>query len=266
MKRTIISLVFAAVLALAAAERASAQHVLSVTGGAGLSTARMYPAQENRVIWGTATAGVSWRHYTKERFLGGFGIDLEWLQRGFCFAPDSWRYDDKSQYKYYTRRINTIMLPIVWQPHAYMFKRRVRFYLEAAVTFHYNFASTYDNELYETSGDYEFRSVRDNRFGYGLAAGAGLDVLIKQIEIGIRARYYFGYSDILRNRNKYYDNRLDQLNKPGENPFSLSPLRSPLDNVNIVLRVGFRFNKNGFDEWYVKRQKRDKKQVLKFAL
>ncbi len=256
----------AAILTVAAAWSASAQHTLALTGGAGMTNGRLYPKQEMRAEWGAANAGLSWRHYTKNRFVGGFGIDLEWMQRGYSYVPNASLYEDKSEYKYYTRKLNTIMVPVVWQPHFYLFKNRLRIYLEAAVTFHYNFASEFDNELAGTSGKYHFKSVRDNRFGYGLAAGGGIDVLVGRVEFGVRARYYFGYSDILRNRNKYYDNLLDEQLNPGENPFRLTPLRSPLDNINLSLRVGFRFNKAGFDEWYNKRKKKEKKEVLKFAL
>ena len=69
---------------------------------------------------------------------------------------------------------------------------------------------------------------------------------------------------MMRNRNKYYDNKTDDKN---ENPFYLTPLRSPVDNLMITFRVGFRFNSVGFDEWFVKRQKREKNQeVFKFRL
>ena len=70
----------------------------------------------------------------------------------------------------------------------------------------------------------------------------------------MRARYHFGYSDILKNRNKYYSNTTDGR----ENPFYYSPLRSPLDNINVCLTIGWRFNKGGFDEWNVKREKRER--------
>ena len=256
---------------------ARAQHVVAVTTGCGMATSRLYPAQETRPIWGTWTAGVSWRYYSLPRFVGCFGIDLEWQQRGFSYAPYASIYEDKSQYKYYTRRVNSMMLPVVWQPHVYLFKNHLRIYLEAAVTFSYNFASTFENREPYTfgasagsagsviSGKYDMRTERDNRFSFGLAGGGGFDILIKQFEFGVRVRYDFGYSDILRNRNKYYDNGLDQINKPGENPFWYTPLRSPLDNLNICLRFGFRFNKEGFTAWTVKREKRAK-QTLKFGL
>ncbi|MBQ9137179.1 MAG: outer membrane beta-barrel protein [Alistipes sp.] len=255
---------------------AKGQSVVAVTTGCGMATSRLYPAQETRPIWGTWQAGVSWRYYALPRFVGGFGIDLDWMQRGFSYAPYASIYEDKKDYKYYRRNVNTLMVPIVWQPHFYMFQNHLRIYLEAAVTFSYNFASTFENREPYTfgaqagqgdviSGKYHMRSERDNRFGYGLSGGGGVDILVGQMEFGVRVRYDFGYSDILKNRNKYYDNGLDQQTNPGENPFWYSPLRSPLDNLTISLRIGFRFNKAGFSEWFYKPPKRDK-NVVKFAL
>lgn len=246
------------------ASRASAQHTLALTGGAGMTTARLYPAQEMRPIWGVVTGGVSWRHYTAERFVGGIGVDLEYMQRGFCYSPDAYRHEDKKDYNYYTRKVNSLVVPMMWQPHFYLFKKHVRVYIEAGVTLTFNLSATYKNELTEAAGRYKFKSIRDNIMEYGLAGGGGIDFLVKQVEFGFRARYYFGYSDLMRNRNKYYDNATDNKS---ENPFYLTPLRSPVDNLMITFRIGFRFNKNGFDEWFVKRPKREKnKEVFKFSL
>ena len=276
MKRLYITLVLL-VATMAVALPAKAQHTIAITGGTGYATSRLYPAQEMRALWGTYQAGFSWRYYSSPRFVGCIGVDVELMQRGFSYAPYPSRYETKKEYKYYTRKLNSIMVPIVWQPHVYLIKNHLRIYLEAAPTFSYNFGSRYwndesysiDNTLQpkSVSGKYEFRPERDNRFSFGLAAGGGFDLLFGQIEVGVRARYDFGFSDILRNRNKYYTNNLDMEKKPGENPFYLTPLRSPLDNLIISLKVGFRIGKAGFKEWEWKRPKFPKnKEVFKFAL
>ena len=107
---------------------------------------------------------------------------------------------------------------------------------------------------------------RDNRFSYGLRGGAGFDLIFGQFEFGVRAMYDFGYSDILRNRNKYYSNNLDSITKPGENPFYYTPLRSPLDNLTISVKLGFRIGKAGFKEWEWKRPPFPKnKEVFKYT-
>ena len=278
MKRLFKILTLVLALSVAMVAESSAQHTIAVTGGTGYATARPYPAQEMKPIWGTYAAGVSWRYYSMPRFIACFGIDVELLQRGFSFAPYPYLYEDKKDYKYYTRKLNSIVVPIVWQPHFYLFKKHLRVYLEAAPTFSFNFSSKfYNDEKYSikidgsvkapVSGKYEFRPERDNRFCYGLRGGAGFDLIFGQVEVGVRAMYDFGYSDILRNRNKYYDNLLDSELKPGENPFYYTPLRSPLDNLTLSIKLGFRIGKDGFQEWYWKKPAFPKnKEVFKYAL
>ena len=278
MKRLVKILTLALLLSVAVTQRSSAQHTIAVTGGTGFATARPYPAQEMKSFWGTYQVGFSWRYYSMPRFIACFGIDVELLQRGYSFAPYPYLYENKKDYKYYTRKLNSIMIPIVWQPHAYLFKKHLRVYLEAAPTFSFNFGSKfYNDEKYSIkidgsvpapiSGKYEFRPERDNRFSYGLRGGAGFDLIFGQVEFGVRAMYDFGFSDILRNRNKYYDNLLDSELKPGENPFYYTPLRSPLDNLTISVKLGFRIGKDGFQEWYWKKPAFPKnKEVFKYAL
>ena len=264
MNRLLKILILVSFLSVAVAFESSAQHTIAVTGGTGYATARPYPAQEMKPIWGTYQAGVSWRYYSLPRFIACVGIDVELLQRGYSFAPYPHKYEDKKDYRYYTRKLNSIMVPLIWQPHFYLFNKHLRIYLEAAPTFSFNFASTFYNDEKHAiningtvdapiSGKYNFRPERDNRFSYGLCGGGGFDLLFGQLEFGVRVRYDFGYSDILRNRNKYYDNLLDSQTNPGENPFYYTPLRSPLDNLTLSVKLGFRIGKEGFAEWGWKR-------------
>ena len=277
MKRFIKIAAFVFIFSVVAVSESSAQHTIAVTGGSGFATARPYPDQVMKPIWGTYQVGFSWRYYSMPRFIACFGIDVELLQRGFSFAPYPYKYETKKEYRYYTRTLNSIMIPIVWQPHFYLSKKHLRVYLEAAPTFSFNFASKFHNDEKHSiningtvdapiSGKYEFRTERDNRFSYGLRGGAGFDLIFGQFEFGVRAMYDFGYSDILRNRNKYYSNNLDSITKPGENPFYYTPLRSPLDNLTISVKLGFRIGKAGFKEWEWKRPPFPKnKEVFKYT-
>jgi hypothetical protein len=257
--RKFILMLMALLLTLVGTERASAQHTLTLTGGTGVSTARFYPAEMTKWLWGSETVGLSWRYYSdKPRFVGCVGVDLEFLERGFshgyAYIPEY--KDDKEirHYQYYTRNINSLMLPIVWQPHFYVAKNRLRLFIEAAFVLSFNISAnySYQDDRYP-AGDYEWKVPRDNRFGYGLSGGAGFAVLLGQVELGLKAKYNFGYSDIMKNRNKYYSNTTDGR----ENPFYYTPLRSPLDNINVMFTIGWRFNKRGFDAWYVERPKKE---------
>ncbi len=263
----LLSLLFATVVLLGV-RPAAAQHTLGVIAGYGMGNGRFEPKQEMRAVWGMYSAGLSWRYYGPQRFVGGFGIDLEFLQQGFSFAPNASLVDDKADYLYYTRRINSVVLPIVWQPHVYLARRHVRLYLEAAATFSYNISSSFENEFAREQGrdswrgDYPFRVERDNRWGYGLAGGGGVAILIKRFELNFRVRYYFGYSDIVRNRTRYADNATDGP----ENPFWGTPLRSPLDNLNLGVGLSYRFNKEGFDSWKPRPKREKNREVFEYGL
>lgn len=255
------------VAVLLACGTASAQHTLGFVAGTGMSTARFQPAQETKAIWGQYSAGLTWRYYGTQRVVGGFGVDLEFMQQGFSYATNASRVDEPKDYLYYTRRINSLVLPIVWQPHVYLFRHRMRVYLEAAATFSYNLSSTYENqqardeELADWKGTYAFRIERDNRWGYGLAGGGGIALLIKRFEVNFRVRYCFGFSDILRNRNRYAGNTTDGP----ENPFYATPLRSPLDNLNLSVGLSYRFNKTGFETWKPRPKREKNREVFKYT-
>lgn len=260
MRKNLIRAALLLAAALPLCGTVSAQHTLGVTAGYGMGSSRLYPDQETRGVWGLYSAGVQWRYYGTQKIVGGFGIDLEFLQRGFSFAPYASSTENKADYLWYTRKVNSILLPIVWQPHVYVARNRLRIFLEAAAFFSFNINSTYVNEVAREAGKpnwegkYTFVTARDNRWGYGLAGGGGVAVLIRQFEISFRARYYFGYSDVVRNRNKYSGNAGDSP----ANPFASTPVRSPLDNLNLSIGLSYRFNKEGFNEWKVRREKKPK--------
>lgn len=250
---------------------ASAQHTLTLVGGTGATYARFYPAQETKWLWGAESFGLSWRYYSDSpRFVGAVGVDLDYMERGFLmgYAYTSEFIDDKEirHYQFYRRDVQSLMLPMVWQPHFYLAKNRLRLFVEAAFVLSFNISSqySYENNFYPP-GEYKWKVPRDNRFGYGLLGGAGFAVLIGQVEVGFKARYNFGYSDLMKNRNKYYSNTTDLVTNeqgikvPAENPFTYSPLRSPVDNLTFSITLGWRFNKRGFDEWFVERPERTKR-------
>ena len=82
--------------------------------------------------------------------------------------------------------------------------------------------------IYE-QGPYTMKLTRDTRWGYGLCGGAGLSFLIRRFEVAFEGRYYFGYSDVLRNGTKYQGN----------------PTHSPLDNINVSMAFYYRLSKEG---------------------
>jgi hypothetical protein len=132
----------------------------------------------------------------------------------------------------YERKVNAVMVPICWQPHAYMFKQRVRVFMNAGVTLSYVVSSTEKNISYvngtSEEKDYRMRLTRDNRAGYGLVGGGGISWAMGRLELFAEARYHIGYSDLLKNRNKNETNEY---------------MRSPLDGLQMAMGVFWRIGK-----------------------
>ena len=219
-----------ALLFMSGAGSASAQHYIGVMGGWGGGSARFKPAKETGYEWGLYSGGLSYKFYSDTKYVGAIEIDLMFTQKGFNY--DLAFESDES----YHRRINAIELPLIWQPHFYLFQRHARFFINLGIQVSYNLSSTYSRVSKTTgileSGKYAMQLNRDNRFGYGLCGGAGLAFLFGQqrrYEFSVEARYGFGYGDILRNGAKYKGN----------------PDRSPLDNINVFAAFYYRLGKEG---------------------
>lgn len=200
------------------------QHYIGVSGGTGSGSIRMFPFTETGSISGLYSGGITYKYYGGMKYVGGIGSDLLFMQQGYAeeipYQSDTTRT--------LSRKVNSVILPIFWQPHVNLFKGKARFFVNLGVTFSYNISSTIVVESEQNGliaeGDYEMILVRDNRWGYGLCGGAGLSVTAGRFDVGIEGRYYFGYSDVLRNRTKYETN----------------PLRSAMDNINISMSVSYR--------------------------
>ena len=172
-------------------------------GGWGGGSARFKPAKETGYEWGLYSGGLSYKFYSDTKYVGAIEIDLMFTQKGFNY--DLAFESDES----YHRRINAIELPLIWQPHFYLFQRHARFFINLGIQVSYNLSSTYSRVSKTTgileSGKYAMQLNRDNRFGYGLCGGAGLAFLFGQqrrYEFSVEARYGFGYGDIFAQRDQ----------------------------------------------------------------
>ncbi len=225
MKRLIyITLLFA----LAAFTGVRAQHYVGVRGGYGNGTVRFFPPAETGSLGGLYNFGVSYKYYTKEKYLGGIELDLQYIQKGYT-QPMPTKPDTV-----YRHGVNALELPFFWQPHLYVLDRRMRVFLNAGVVFSYNI-DAWDETVSKRDGviepraDYPMELVRDNRWSYGLCGGFGINYITGRTEFLAEARYNFGYGDLYKNHNKY----------PG------NPLRSPIDNIYVSVGVYFRLGQGG---------------------
>ncbi|MDR0511315.1 MAG: PorT family protein [Rikenellaceae bacterium] len=227
MKRIPTILIFA--LALLGGGEACAQHYTGVRAGFGGGTARLYPNADMRYLWGMPNFGLSWKYYSEERVVGAVEADLEYMQRGFKRIGQD-NPNDPGDTTTYRRTVSSFMLPFSWHPHVYLFNRSMRVFINAGITLSYNFSSRESLHHQDGTLAYDrlrpFQTNRDNSWGYGLMGGFGVSYLTGRYEFFAEARYYFGYSDVLKNRDVYPAN----------------PLRSPVDNVNLSLGLFYRID------------------------
>ena len=148
-------------LFISGAGSAWAQHYFGVMGGWGGGSARFKPAKETGYEWGLYSGGLSYKFYSDTKYVGAIEIDLMFTQKGFNY--DLAFESDES----YHRRINAIELPLIWQPHFYLFQRHARFFINLGIQVSYNLSSTYSRVSKTTgileSGKYAMQLNRDNR-------------------------------------------------------------------------------------------------------
>ena len=210
------------------------QHYIGVSGGTGRGSVRMFPYTDTGGTWGMYSGGVSYKYYGGMKYVGGIESDLLFLQQGYTEETPDYAVNDTT--RTFNRKINSLVLPILWQPHVNLFNDHMRVFVNIGVVFSYNINSTYEIESEQngfiSSGEYRMLLARDNRWGYGLGGGAGINVVAGRFDIGVEGRYYYGFSDVLKNTIKYETN----------------PLRSALDNITISMSLYYRFGGNEDDK------------------
>jgi hypothetical protein len=242
-----------ALVATALTIPAAAQHYVGAKVGYGAASGRFYPARETGMFFGNYTSGLAWKYYSDQQVIGGVGAELEFQQRGYKIFNGN----PSATTDYTLRRVSSVTMPLIWQPHFYFFDQKLRVFVNAAFTVTYNLG--WNDSVTEVtfrddgSGNmvsssvttpYEFITARDNRWNYGIFAGGGFGVLFGRFEVFVEARYYYGMSDIVRNYTKYQ--------------FQSEFLRSELDNLFINVGFFFRLGKGGIKSSPLKTNNRNR--------
>jgi hypothetical protein len=253
---------------------APAQHYVGVKGGYGAAQGRVrsvYGKADGTMMWNKYTAGLMWRYYSPQQVVGGLQAELEYQMRGYRIydggnVSEPAVVSDTTSYRVKLRTVSSVTLPLIWQPHLYMFNRHVRVFASAGVTLSYNLGlgdtysvtefnaarvidgpgeSEYHWEQTRTvtqSGPYKMQTAQDVRWNYGWLGGLGVGVMFDRWEVFAEGRYYFGMSDIMRADSKYRFN-------------SERLMRSELDNLYITVGVFFRLGKGGITEPPLRRRR-----------
>lgn len=233
MRAVAIRILFAVAMVAGLVSTASAQgHYIGVRGGAGGSKVRFYPKQESKLLMPNPTFGVVYKYLGGDRYVGGVEVDINYVEKGYKTLL---RVDSDSSLQ---RKLTAIEIPFMWQPHVWMFRNRGRFFLNAGPYLSYNIKSSDEKLVSKEKGvlrtyEYKLDNLRDNRLEYGLSLGAGYGVTIAgSFELLAEFRYVFGFSDILKNPNKY----------PASNT-----QESPIDQMTVTLGLHYLFNKQAVE-------------------
>jgi hypothetical protein len=254
-QKTLRICICVALLSIFNFQLSTAQHYVGAKVGYGAAMGRfqtVYGKVDGAMTWNKYTGGVMWKYYTPQQVVGGVAAELEYQTRGYRSFEQGVIISDTTSYSFTTRVVNSISMPLIWQPHIYLANRHLRVFINAGVVFSYNLGlgdtfttSHYDADSGTTTSQtvpYKMITARDNRWNYGICGGFGFGVLFGRCEVFAEGRYYFGMSDIMRNQAKYIFNE-EKL------------MRSELDNLFINVGVFFRLGKGDITELPLRRVK-----------
>ena len=202
MRRFLIIIAAVLFTANATAQIEEPRNILEVgvAGGLNLNSMDFQPSMRQKMYNGI-NGGISVR-YTSEKYFSmicAAQIELNFSQKGW--EED---FDDGTANRYY-RRLNYIEVPLLahlsWGKEQY----GLQFFINLGPQFGF-FLS--DSETYEGTWTPEERptSLRPvygkevyNKFDYGIAGGAGIELKTKAGNFFIEGRYYYGLADIFNN-------------------------------------------------------------------
>lgn len=182
---------------------------LGVNGGVNLNSASFSPTVKQKSLMGV-NGGVSAR-YISEKYFGmtcGAQIELNFSQHGW----DEY-YEDYPDLAY-TRTMNYVEMPFLAHL-AFGRERGLQFFIHAGpqIGFLISDSETMDGEWDERlQADANLTTEQhgkaiDNKFDYGIAAGAGIELRTKAGNFLLEGRYYYALSDFYDSTKKDYFSR-----------------------------------------------------------
>ena len=179
---------------------------MGVRGGATLSNMSFSPEVHQSMVQGI-TMGVTAR-YTEERYFGLIG-EINITQRGW---KENFVRDEAPQFEY-SRTLTYVQIPLL--THIYFGSDRVKGFFnlgpEMGFMIGEKINANFDYRNYSSIEDFpthyrtneQLDKAAENKFDYGIAAGAGVEIFInRRNSIMLEGRYYFGIGNIFKDSKR----------------------------------------------------------------
>lgn len=184
---------------------------LGIHGGAVFNTMSFQPGIKQNTYTG-ATGGITFRYVSEKYFsmICGTQLEINYTRKGWeerFELPDG--SEDTSQG--YQRTMHYLEIPFL----AHLaFGKRVQGFLNAGpqigflLSDHETFSGLLADNSQAQSSQEEYHKKIDNRFDYGITAGAGIEFRTRRAgHFLLEGRYYYALSDVFNNTKKDYFGR-----------------------------------------------------------
>lgn len=154
---------------------------------------------------GSPMFGFAARYICEKYFTAICGVEME-LQ----YTNLGWKevIEDGTENQY-TRNLNYVQVPMLMQMGWGRERRGLKFIFEAGPQFGFylngsekKVGNPWDPSHRPNGVNYQYGKEPDNKFDYGIAAGAGVEVSTPVGHFLLQGRYYYGLSDVFDNSKK----------------------------------------------------------------
>lgn len=179
---------------------------LGFNGGINLNSVSFSPSVRQKNLMGI-TGGITARYISERYFkmICGAQIEINFSQHGWDES-----YDDYPELQY-TRKMNYIEIPLLAHLAFGREQRGMQFFIHVGpqVGFFLSDSHTISGNWDDYSGitvEQHDKAV-ENRFDYGIAGGAGVELRTKAGNFIVEGRYYYALSDFYNSTKKDYFSR-----------------------------------------------------------
>lgn len=186
----------------------SPNFAIGAKGGVTMSTVSFSPEVHKKMTQGV-TMGVAAR-YTEEKYFGLIA-EINFTQRGW---EEDFTEDEAPQFTY-KRTLNYVSIPLL--THIYFGSKKFRGFVNLGPEVSFMLSSSidanFDYKNYASIPDFpqgyrnneQLSKEIDRKFDYGIAGGAGMELIIKRRHsIMLEGRYYFGLGNIFNDSKRDY--------------------------------------------------------------